>query len=241
MARQVLLQLVREKLQVPAKIWGGPRHGQVTWKEPDLFDVIRLLHNPTYAGAYVYGQMEYDSFDRSRPTARPRCIRVALEEWPVCLRDAHPAYITWEQFVKNQEILRTNGYGFEKRGAPRQGRALLQGIVYCGRCGLRMTVLYYSTKEKRSPGYGCFYEYHRHGGQTCQCFSCGGGGRGGRRGCSWTSCRPRRSRSPCTRWRSWSRTTRRRASNGTSNSSERTTKSNWHDVATRPRTRRTGW
>ena len=63
-ARQVLLQLNRENLQVPAKIWGGPRHGQVTWKKPDLSDVIRLLHNPTYAGAYVYGQMEYDSFDR---------------------------------------------------------------------------------------------------------------------------------------------------------------------------------
>jgi hypothetical protein len=46
-AHQVLLQLVREKLQVPAKVWGGPRHGQVRWKEPDLSDVIRLLHNPT--------------------------------------------------------------------------------------------------------------------------------------------------------------------------------------------------
>jgi len=37
-----------------------------------------------------------------------------------------------------------------------------------------MTVLYYSTKEKRAPGYGCFYEYHRHGGETCQCFSSAG-------------------------------------------------------------------
>jgi DNA invertase Pin-like site-specific DNA recombinase len=173
-ARKVLLQLNRENLQVPAKIWGGPRHGQVAWKKPGLFDVIRLLHNPTYAGAYVYGQMEYDSFDRYSTNGKAKVHPRRLEDWPVCLRDAHPAYISWEQFVKNQEVLRTNGYGFEKRGAPRRGRALLQGIVYCGRCGLRMTVLYYSTKEKRSPGYGCFYEYHRHGGQTCQCFSAAG-------------------------------------------------------------------
>jgi DNA invertase Pin-like site-specific DNA recombinase len=173
-AHQVLLRLVREKLQVPAKIWGGPRHGQVRWKEPDLSDVIRLLHNPTYAGAYVYGQWAYDPFDRSPTNGEARVHSRPLEDWPVCLHDTHPAYITWEQFVQNQEILRSNGYGFGKRGAARRGKALLQGIVYCGRCGARMTVLYYSTKEKRAPGYGCFYEYHRHGGETCQCFSSAG-------------------------------------------------------------------
>ena len=173
-ARQVLVQLVREKLQVPAKIWGGPRHGQVTWKEPDLSDVIRLLHNPTYAGAYVYGQKDYDSFDRSPTNGKARVHPRPLEDWPVCLREVYPAYITWEQFVKNQETLQSNGYGFGKRGAARRGKALLQGIVYCGRCRARMSVLYYSTKEKRAPGYGCFYEYKRHGGETCQCFSSAG-------------------------------------------------------------------
>ncbi len=173
-AHQVLLQLVREKLQVPAKIWGGPRHGQVTWKEPDFSDVIRLLHNPTYAGAYVYGQKEYDLFDRSPTNNKARVHPRPLEDWPVCLQGVYPAYITWEQFVQNQETLRSNGYGFGKRGAARRGKALLQGIVYCGRCGARMSVLYYSTKEKRAPGYGCFYEYHRHGGKTCQCFSSAG-------------------------------------------------------------------
>jgi DNA invertase Pin-like site-specific DNA recombinase len=173
-AHQVLRQLAREKLQVPAKIWGGPRHGQVTWKEPDLSDVIRLLHNPTYAGAYVYGQKGYDSFDRSPTNGKARVHPRPLGDWTVCLRDVYPAYIPWEQFVQNQEILRSNGYGFGNRGAARRGKALLQGIVYCGRCGARMSVLYYSTKEKRAPGYGCFYEYHRHGGQTCQCFSSAG-------------------------------------------------------------------
>ena len=173
-AHQVLLRLVREKLQVPAKVWGGPRHGQVHWKEPEFRDLIRLLHNPTYAGAYVYGQWEYDTFDRSPTNGEARVHSRPLEDWPVCLRDAYPAYLTWEQFVQHQETLRSNGYGFGKRGAARRGKALLQGIAYCGRCGARMSVLYYSTKEKRAPGYGCFYEYHRHGGRTCQCFSSAG-------------------------------------------------------------------
>ena len=239
-AHQVLLHLVREKLQVPAKVWGGPRHGQVRWKEPDLSDVIRLLHNPTYAGAYVYGQWEYDPFDRSPTNGEARVHSRPLEDWPVCLRDTYPAYITWEEFVQNQEVLRSNGYGFGKRGASRRGKALLQGIVYCGRCGARMSVLYYSTKEKRAPGYGCFYEYHRHGGKTCQCFSSAGWTRRSP-GCSWTSCHRRRSRSPCTRWRSWSPIARRRGSSGTFSSSGRITKSNWPVDGTRPRTRRTAW
>ncbi len=173
-ARQVLLQLVQEKLQIPAKVWGGPRHAQVAWKDPDLSDLIRILHNPTYSGAYVYGKCAYDTFDRSPTNGKAKVHPRPLDEWPVCLRDVYPSYITWDQFVQNQETLHANGYRFDRRGAPRKGRALLQGIAYCGRCGARMSVLYYSTKDKRAPGYGCFYQYHRHGGATCQCFSSAG-------------------------------------------------------------------
>jgi hypothetical protein len=64
-ARRVLRRLVDEKLKIPGQIWGGPRHGQMIWKEPDFADLMRILYNPTYAGAYVYGQNAYDSFDRS--------------------------------------------------------------------------------------------------------------------------------------------------------------------------------
>jgi DNA invertase Pin-like site-specific DNA recombinase len=92
-ARRVVAQLVQEKLQIPAKVWGGPRHGQVTWKDPDIGDVLRLLRSPTYAGAYVYGRKEYDSFNRSETTGRSKYRVREPEEWPVCLRDAHPAYI----------------------------------------------------------------------------------------------------------------------------------------------------
>ncbi|RPH80421.1 MAG: recombinase family protein [Nitrospiraceae bacterium] len=170
-ARRVLLHLVEEKLKIPAKIWGGPQHGKVIWKEPDFADVMRILHNPTYAGAYVYGEKEYDSFDRSPKNGKAKVRQRSIEDWPVCLQGACPAYIAWDEFVKNQRVLRSNWYRAESRGAPRKGAALLQGIVYCGRCGARMSVLHYSTKEQRSPGYGCFYNYQRNGGATCQCMS----------------------------------------------------------------------
>jgi DNA invertase Pin-like site-specific DNA recombinase len=167
-ARRVLVQLREEKLKIPAAVWNGPNHGEVIWKEPDLSSIIRMLHNPTYAGAYVYGQREYDSFRRSptngKATVRPR----AVAEWPVCKQDAHPAYITWQQFLQNQQLLHDNWFRGDRQGAPRQGRALLQGIAYCARCGARMGVNSYSTKEKRMPSYICCRAYQQHGEVTCQ-------------------------------------------------------------------------
>jgi DNA invertase Pin-like site-specific DNA recombinase len=173
-ARQVLMQLVEEKLKMPAKIWGGARHGQVIWKEPDLNTLIRILHNPTYAGAYVFGQWESDPFDRSPTNGRARMHSRTVEEWPVCIQDAYPAYISWEQFLANQQQLHANWYRGDRQGAPRKGSALLQGIVFCGRCGARMTVRHYATKEKRAPAYGCFHAYQEYGGKGCQYFSAHG-------------------------------------------------------------------
>src|SRR5262249_62176519 len=129
-ARQVLLQLIQEKLKIPAKVWGGPRHGTVIWKDPDFFDLIRMLHNPIYAGVYAYGQKEYDSFDRSPTNGKAKVHPRPLDEWPVCLQNIYPAYLTWKQFVHNQEILRPNGYQPENPVAPRQGPAFLHAIGY---------------------------------------------------------------------------------------------------------------
>ena len=169
-ARRVVVRLRQEKLKIPAQGWGGPGHGEVRWKEPTFGAVMRLLHNPAYAGAYVYGQKEYDPFDRSPTTGKAKTKPRPLADWPVCVRDVYPAYLSWEQFVRNQETLRDNWFRHGSRGAPRKGAALLQGIVRCGRCGARMSVFHYSTKEKRAPGYGCVAGYVN-GGPTCQMMS----------------------------------------------------------------------
>jgi hypothetical protein len=131
---------------------------------------MRLLHNPAYAGAYVHGQKEYDAFDRSPTTGKAKTKARPLADWPVCVRDVYPAYIAWDQFVRNQETLRDNWFRHGSRGAPRKGAALLQGIVRCGRCGARMSVFHYSAKERRAPGYGCVAGYVN-GGPTCQMMS----------------------------------------------------------------------
>jgi DNA invertase Pin-like site-specific DNA recombinase len=170
-ARRVLVRLRKEKLSVPAKVWGGPRHGTIRWKVPTLSDIMRLLHNPIYAGAYAYGQKAYDVFDRSPTNGKAKTKSRAVADWPVCLRDVYPAYFTWDQFLRNQQILHDNWFRHGSRGAPRNGRALLQGIVQCGRCGERMSVFTYSTKEKRAPGYGCTAAYQDGAASTCQMMS----------------------------------------------------------------------
>jgi DNA invertase Pin-like site-specific DNA recombinase len=169
-ARRVVARLREEGLQLPALAWGGPGHGEILWKVPTFGAVMRLLHNPAYAGAYVYGQKEYDSFERSPTTGKATTTTRPLADWPVCVRDVYPAYISWDEFVRNQQTLRDNWFRSGTRGAPRRGQALLQGIVRCGRCGSRMNVFYYSTKEKRAPGYGCVAAYVD-GGPTCQMMS----------------------------------------------------------------------
>ena len=173
-ARQVLVHLRDEDLKLPAKVWSGPHHGRIVWKAPTLSALVRLLHNPTYAGVYVYGQCAYDAFERSETTGKAKPRVRPIEEWPVCVHEAFPAYLSWEQFQSNQQVLRANWYRSSSRGAPRQGAALLQGIAFCGHCGRKMGLQHYATREKRAPAYVCYQAYQNEGGATCQCMSAKG-------------------------------------------------------------------
>src|ERR1700724_1000570 len=94
---------------------------------------------------------------------------VAIQDWPVCLKDVFPGYIDWEEFMANQRRLadNLNHYDANRHGAPRQGNALLQGIAICGRCGRRMG-LHYSGQNGNYPVYLCRADQHQHGGPRCQ-------------------------------------------------------------------------
>jgi DNA invertase Pin-like site-specific DNA recombinase len=173
-AHKVLVQLRSEGLKLPTQVWGGPHHGRVVWKAPTLSAIMRMLHNPTYAGTYVYGQFAYDAFARSPTTGKAKTRLRPIEDWPVCRHEAFPAYISWEQFVANHSLLRANWYRADSRGAPRKGAALLQGIVFCSRCGRKMGIQHYATREKRAPAYTCYQAYHNEGGAACQCMSAKG-------------------------------------------------------------------
>jgi len=144
-----------EKLLIPYRPHGGPHKGELHWKPLKFSRLRTLLHNPRYAGVFAYGRRRC----RRRPGGGHETKRLASEEWTVLLRDAHPGYITWERFEQNERQLRVNAQAhaaIERRGAPREGPALLQGLVVCGVCGRNMTVRYQTRKgQQQNPYYLC--------------------------------------------------------------------------------------
>ena len=166
--RGVVRELKAQGLDLPTRVTAQEGYGSLVWKAPTLSTVIRILHNPAYAGAYVYGRSEYSNERRSPRTGKASPHARSVEQWPVKITAHHPAYIGWEEFVKNQERLRQNWSHDGNRGVPREGRALLQGIVYCGVCGRRMSVQNRAARENRSPSYVCGRGYQDGDEKVCQ-------------------------------------------------------------------------
>ena len=104
---------------------------------------------------------------QSRRQKRP--CRLPREQWLVLLRDRHPAYISWEPFEANQERLRQNRSRYACRGSVRPGRALLAGLVVCGRCGYRLRTQYGGRSSQ--PRYNCSANRTRLGEPRCQCLN----------------------------------------------------------------------
>jgi hypothetical protein len=129
----------------------------------------QILKNPAYAGAYVYGRRRPEPLRRRPGSDRIGTVAVPPEDWSICLKDAHPAYVDWEEFMANQRQLANNvaRYDAGRPGAPRKGSALLQGIVSCGRCARRMC-LRYSGTHGDFPVYVCVADQALDGGPKCQ-------------------------------------------------------------------------
>lgn len=154
-AERVVRHFATQGILWPRRIINGPRRGEVVFGSLDHSRVLQILHNPRYAGAYVYGRTR----QRKVPTSgQCRYRRLPREEWKVFLPHSHPGYITWEEYEANQAKLldNANGYGPDrKKSPPREGTALLQGLAICGLCGRRMTVRYYVRGGHPVPDYVC--------------------------------------------------------------------------------------
>jgi excisionase family DNA binding protein len=161
---RVQCELAEAGLQVPARR-GGDR---IEWVVPNYGYLNRLLKNPLYAGAYVWGRRQVEeSLDRQqRPIKRVR--QRPREQWRVLIRDHHEGYITWEQYERNQKQIASNRRGGSQVGAPREGRSLLQGLILCGSCGRRMKVGY--GKGSQLIRYRCVSRRAQTGGAACQSF-----------------------------------------------------------------------
>src|SRR5882724_7342103 len=168
-ARAVMLELHRHDLPLPVRPLRGPAPHEVEWVPATSTGVLQILHNPAYAGAYVYGRHQSDPLRRRAGQVHPSTRKLPVDRWPVCLRDAHPGYISWEEFMTNQARLRNNAARHKREGSgvARKGQALLQGIAICGRCARQMG-LHYSGPKGTYPVYKCEGDYNINGTPRCQ-------------------------------------------------------------------------
>ena len=166
-ARAVVQVFTAEKLLFPLRVRTGAHKGELAWQPLRHWRVLRTLHNPRYAGAFVYGRRR----ERKTPDGRRTFETVPRDQWIALIPDAHPGYISWDQFETNQSLLAANAaaHGRERTAGPaREGPALLQGMVVCGRCGRRMTVRYHQRRGIEIPDYQCIGESIQGGAPRCQ-------------------------------------------------------------------------
>ncbi len=128
----------------PRRAYGGAWAGEIRWGRLTYNRVRGLLSNPTYTGAYVFGRYHSSRVVDAEGRIRTRSIKRPQAEWPVVIHGHHSAYVSWETFLAHAQRLADND---TRHGAcpPREGTALLQGIVLCGSCGRAMQVLYAVT------------------------------------------------------------------------------------------------
>jgi DNA invertase Pin-like site-specific DNA recombinase len=154
-------------LPFPRRLRTGPNKGDLMWAPPQHARILQVLHNPRYAGAFVYGRTRV----RHLPDGSTTVIKIARAEWQFVMPGMHQGYIDWERFEINQRRLADNAraFGGERRSGPaREGPALLQGRVLCGLCGERMGVHYSQEHGQSIPTYVCQETAVRRAGKTCQ-------------------------------------------------------------------------
>jgi DNA invertase Pin-like site-specific DNA recombinase len=161
-----LRYLAEHDIRLGVRVREGPGKGDLVWRRPNRMTLQMLLKHPLYAGAYVYGRRQVDP--RRQRAGRPRTGRVvnAAEDWLVLLPDHVPAYLSWAQYEANQARLDANRARAEAMGAVRDGTALLAGLVYCARCGCRMSVHYGGGHRRQS--YECTLRRSNYGEPYCQ-------------------------------------------------------------------------
>ncbi len=160
----------KQGLLFPRRLRRGVRKGELVWGALVHSRVLQVLHNPRYAGAFFHGRTRSCRKLNGRGSSR----RLPPNQWHALLPETHAGYITWDQYQRNQQILRENAQAHgrdRRRSPPGEGPALLQGMVLCGICGQRMTVRYHLRKVGLVPRYVCQREGIEHAEPICQSIS----------------------------------------------------------------------
>jgi DNA invertase Pin-like site-specific DNA recombinase len=142
-----------QDIAFPRRLKRGPHLGELVWGELMHSRARQIIHNPRYAGAFFFGRTR----TRMGPDGRKRVSHPPRDQW-ILIPGIHPGYITWDDYEENLRRLQANAQARgpdRRRSPPREGPALLQGLVICGRCGERMTVRYHCYHAIPVPDYWC--------------------------------------------------------------------------------------
>lgn len=166
-ARQVLLWAVQAELQLPV-MRQSQLGARIEWQSPAYHIVLEILRHPVYAGAYVFGRTSQRTTIVNGRAKKTNGHKKAMPEWSVLIRDHHPCYISWEEFEQNQRMINENAHMQKRadRKSARGGRALLAGLVRCGRCG-RMMRVFYGSRAGHAHRYQCRGTVDTGGGKIC--------------------------------------------------------------------------
>jgi DNA invertase Pin-like site-specific DNA recombinase len=159
---RLLQYLNKEQIRLPIRLRTGPDKGNLQWRRPHHGTLRNMLRNPMYAGAYVYGR----SRSKKQSNGKSQRCKMDRKEWRVLLRDHYPAYISWSQYERNLTQLAANRSTSKTPGAVRNGKALVAGLLVCGRCGARMRTWYPGNGNKAR--YGCVLAHNTLGDPVCQ-------------------------------------------------------------------------
>lgn len=168
--RQVFLWMSDEGLQVPVRRRKGV--SGIEWRPARYHNILSILTNPHYAGAYAFGRRRTQTKVVDGRAVKTTGHQIPREEWQVLIQDHHPGYITWDEYTRNMSIIADNAH-IKKRAAKkagRGGRALLTGMIRCGRCG-HMLHVFYASRSTQAHRYICRGSQNR---RTGECIGLGG-------------------------------------------------------------------
>ncbi len=159
--RGVLNYLARERLELPSQRLHRGIGRVISWQPPRYHVIYQILTNPMYAGIYAYGRRQemIDPIEKTR-----RVLHKAKAEWDAFIPDHHPGYVSQQEYETNMATLQNNYNQFPaNQGAVREGPTLLQGMVWCKRCGAKMRVSYNGGQ----PYYLCDAVHRKFGTAVC--------------------------------------------------------------------------
>jgi DNA invertase Pin-like site-specific DNA recombinase len=160
----VFRYLLRNKIHIGIRPFHGPERGQLVWRRPTRSLIQCTLCHPIYAGVYTYGRRPRQRLRSAAGDGSQAGQRAPQEEWKVFKRDSVPAYITWEQYLANQERIRQHRCRAGLPGVPRSGEALLGGLLVCGSCGYCLRPRYAGASR---PYYHCQHHLYEGTERTC--------------------------------------------------------------------------